>query len=339
MNDRAYPPLRPQPPVRVRPRRSPWPMIAGVVVLAVLTVALAAALLGRGPGEVAGGSPSPTVAPTPAGPSGTPAPATGAPSATAAPPSGAITPGSTVATTVDRLSLRTGPGTEAERLGSLSLGTLGYVVAGPTEAGGFEWYQVAGLGLPPVSGCIPADDEDLINCPVWFGWVADGGGDGEPWLTPRALDCPTSPLTAEGLILARTAIERLACFGAEPITFRAWWPVLPEDAGLGGACPAQGEPSGWLLCSHASLDYVTINQNEGLGGVGAVVLIDPASGVAMPARGSWIELRVHLDDPAAQGCDEAAMVPGWEDPAPPERLVLDCRSQMVVESVAAVDGP
>ena len=337
MNDRAYPPLRPQPPLRARPRRTPWAMIAGLALLAVLTVALAVALVGRGPSGVAGGSPSPTPATT-VDASVSPVPTTAAPSASAIPPTGGVTPGSVAATAVDGLSLRAGPGTDAERLGSLALGSLAYVVAGPTAAGEFDWYQVAGLGLPPNSGCIPPEEGAPISCPVWFGWVADAGGEGEAWLVPHALDCPVAPFTAEGLIFARTAIERLACFGTTPITFRAWWPALAEPSS-DGACSARDQPSGWLLCSHLSLDYVTINETEGAGGIGAHVLIDPASGAAMPERGRWIELTVHLDDPAAQGCDEAAAASGWEDPAPPERLVLDCRAQMVLESAVAVEGP
>jgi hypothetical protein len=75
-----------------------------------------------------------------------------------------------------------------------------------------------------------------------------------------------------------------------------------------------------------------------MGGVGARVPVDPASGVVMPERGTWIELTVHLDDPAAQSCDEdAAGIMGEE--RMPEQWVLDCRAELVVESATAVDGP
>jgi hypothetical protein len=58
----------------------------------------------------------------------------------------------------------------------------------------------------------------------------------------------------------------------------------------------------------------------------------------MPDSGTWVELRVHLDDPAAQGCDEAAQT--FEEPDQrPEQYVLDCRAELVVESATAVEGP
>lgn len=242
-----------------------------------------------------------------------------------------------VATTVEGLLVRDAPGIDAARLGTLASGTIGFVAAGPTEADGFPWYAVSAMGLPPNSGCATPIETEPLDCPVWFGWVAGASETGEPWLEVHEIECPTEPVTAEGLILARTNLERLACFGNEPLTFRAWWPEIPDDAGLGLACVGEGQPSGWLLCQNINYTWVTINETEGFGGVGAQISIDPASGLSMPERGTWVEVRVHLDDPAAQGCDEAAGSFDAESPA--ERYVLDCRAQLVLESVTAVDGP
>jgi hypothetical protein len=130
---------------------------------------------------------------------------------------------------------------------------------------------------------------------------------------------------------------RLACFGSDPFTFRGWWPEIPDDAGLGGACASEEEPSGWLLCQNINYNGIVVDDTQEFGGLGVNVSIDPASGVSMPDRGTWVEVTVHLDDPAAQGCDEAALAHGGTDP--PESYVLFCRGQMVVESVTAVDGP
>lgn len=338
MTEQPYPPLRRQPPVRRRRQPSPWPMIIGVAILAILTVALAIIVLGgdEDPGAAASGSPGASAAPTDATGASPSAGASASAGASGAPT--AITRDSIVATTVEGLSVRAGAAPDAERLGLLELGATSFVADGPVEAGGHTWYLVSGLGLPPNTGCAGPVETDPFNCPTWFGWVAGTSETGEPWLTPQAPACPPQPLTAEGLFLARTDLERLACFGSEPITFRAWWPEIPDDAGLGGACEEQAEPSGWLVCQNINYNGVTISEAEGFGGVGGRVSIDPATGLSMPERGTWVELRVHFDDPAAQGCDEAIA----DTPAPqysPEQQVLVCRGQMVLEAVQAVDGP
>jgi hypothetical protein len=59
----------------------------------------------------------------------------------------------------------------------------------------------------------------------------------------------------------------------------------------------------------------------------------------MPERGTWVELTVHLDDAAAQGCGEAAQALEEQDDRAPEQYVLDCRAEMVVQSATAVEGP
>ena len=346
MTEQQYPPppLRPQPGVRPERRPTPWAAIIGVAFLGLLATILLIVLITDGDEEPTG-SPS-------AEPSGSASPsasvsASAVPSASAsvapasAAPSGsptALTLDTIVQTTVDSLSVRLEPGVGAERLGSLALGSPSYLAAGPTEADGLQWYQVSGLGLPPATGCAGTVESDPFNCPYWFGWVAAASETGEPWLEPAPRDCPATPLTAEALIVGRSDIQRLACFGGEPFTFRGWWPEIPDDAGLGGACAAAEEPSGWLYCQNINYNQVTINENEEFGGVGVSISIDPASGVAMPDPGTWVELRVHLDDAAAQGCDEAAAVAG-DDGRAPEQAVLDCRAELVVESATAVDGP
>ncbi|MEO7266727.1 MAG: hypothetical protein ABIY36_01815 [Candidatus Limnocylindria bacterium] len=248
--------------------------------------------------------------------------------------------GTVVSTSVDLLSVRTGPSIDVTRLGSLALGEPAYVVAGPTAADGFQWYQVAGLGIPWGHGCTTGETEP-ITCPNWFGWVADASDAGEPWLTVHDLGCPARPLTAESVMVDRTKIERLACFGSDAFTFRAWWPPVPEDAAVGGACSAQDEPSGWLLCQNINYNFVMLDEDQGFGppGIGAVVSINPGSALSMPAPRQWVELTVHLDDPAAQGCDDAAAADDGYSDAPDEQLVLECRAEMVVESVEVVAGP
>lgn len=81
-----------------------------------------------------------------------------------------------------------------------------------------------------------------------------------------------------------------------------------------------------------------IDDTQDFGGIGLPVSIDPSSGVAMPERGTWVELTVHLDDPAAQSCG-ADGVGAMAEERTPEAWVLFCRGRMVVGSASAVDGP
>ena len=347
MTDRPYPPLRPQSPPRRRPSATPWALVIGIGVLALLAIILAVILLTRdsGDGTATGSttpSPSTSTGPSPSatatagstaspGPSGsTPAPGPTAP---------ALTPDVIVMTVVDGLSVRSAPDLGGERLGSLGLNVQSFVVDGPTEASGFAWYLVSGLGLPPNTGCTGPLETDPFNCPIWFGWVAAASETGEPWLEVTGQDtCPVSPLTAESLAIGRTALQRLQCFGAGPITFRGWWPEIPDDAGLGGACVPQDEPSGWLLCQHINYNLILADETEDFFGLGVRVSIDPASGASMPERGTWVEVRAHLDDPAAEGCDEAANAQA-DDERPDEQIVLGCRAELVLDEAVAVDGP
>lgn len=340
MTREPYPPLRPQAPPRGRTQSTPWLMILGVAVLALLAGGVLAILLGERDGDGTAASPteSATASPVPSGSASAPPSPSASPSSEAAPPAPLqIAPDMIVATTVDGLAIRSAPGTGSDRLGRLAMGTDGYAVSGPVEADGFNWYLVSALGLPPNSGCIGPIETDPYDCPIWFGWLAAASEAGEPWLEPALLDCPPQPFSAEELILARTDLQRLACLGGAPFTFRAWWPEIPDDAGLGGSCAAQDRPSGWLLCQNINDNYLTINESEGFGGVGTTVSINPASGLSMPTRGTWVEVRVHLDDPAAQGCADGAEAV-YDDPIP-EQAILNCRAEMVLEAVQAVAGP
>jgi hypothetical protein len=318
-------------------------MIGGVAVLAVLALVLLVIVLVRGPDDgTASGSATPTPSPTssaspsaPASASATPSASPGAP--TPSPQLPAIAPDAVVATTVEGLTVRESPGLDGERLGTLAGGALSFVAGGPTDADGFRWYLVSGLGLPPNSGCAGPFETDPFNCPIWFGWIAAASESGEPWLVEHDIACPQDRLTVENLAVGRTALERLACFGAEPITFRGYWPEIP-DSGLGGACLADQEPSGWLLCQNINYNRVAVDDEEGWSGIALRVSVDPATDVTLPEPETWVEVTAHLDDSAAQGCDEAAEA--FEEPdRPPEQYVLDCRVELVVEQMVAVEGP
>ena len=262
------------------------------------------------------------------------------PSVTPAPSTAGLVMDGLVRSTVNSLRVRAEPTTAGDELGTIDEGQLGFVVAGPVSADGYAWYQVAGVGLPANAGCEPPLRTHPFSCPAWLGWVAAGPRGGQPWLEPTTLHCPASPMNLEALVIASgrqgplTALERLACYGSTPISFRAWWPELPPDAGLGGACgPVVAPNPGWLLCQNINYNDLVISDSVDEA-VGLEIFIDPASGVTMPPRGQWVEVVAHLDDPAARDC--APLEGGDQDPV---SVVLTCRSELVADSVTPVAGP
>ncbi len=244
-------------------------MVIGVVVLAILATILLVMVLTRDDGTAsASATPTPSASALASASSGSPEASTsGTPAATPSPDlpdQPDLAADTIVATTVANLTVRGAPGLGAERLGSLEAGALSFVAGGPTDADGFRWYLVSGLGLPPNSGCAGDPETDPYNCPIWFGWVAAASETGEPWLVEQDIACPEEPYTAENLALGRTALERLVCFGSEPFRFRGYWPEIPDDAGLGGACTSQDTPSGWLLCQNINYNTIVIDESEGI---------------------------------------------------------------------------
>jgi hypothetical protein len=308
------------------------------MLLLVLAVALVACQQpsGQATGDA---SPSPTVRPTPtpsAGPSDEPSPtpspttpvATPSPSAPSA--DAPIGPDDVVATTVESLFLRLSAGTDGEPIGFLELGTVGFVLAGPTEVDGIPWYLISGMGLPHASGCITTPPTEPMTCPGFRGWVAGANADGHPWLERTSgPDCADSP-TIETISEAGFTL-RLICWADGELTLRAYWPTIPDGAGLGGACQAEDLPAGWLLCQH--INYIGLAANEAEGFTQRLTLsIDPDSGVTMPERGQWIEVTGHFDDPAASQCADAPTAGDLPEQSP-ESMVFNCRLQFVPTSV------
>ena len=259
-------------------------------------------------------------------PSGASSSASVEPSATAAAsPGPAVQPDAVVETIVEGLTVRREPGTSQERIGFLSLGTIAYVLAGPVEAAGLPWYRVTGMGLPYGSGCATTPPDRPIACPGFQGWVAGASEAGDPWLAPAVLDvCAEPDLTT---ISETGSTWRLYCWADEPITFEAWWPEIPENAGLGGVCPESDRTSGWLHCQNINYNGLAASPDEGF--VDRLRLsIDPVSGLTMPERGQWIRVTGSFDHPAAAACAELAYE-GEDSYA----AVLRCRLEFVPTGV------
>jgi hypothetical protein len=314
-------------------RRSPALILlaAALVLSAVLGAGLAVGGgLVRLPWALIDASPNSSSSPI-AAESATPQPSPNAsPSVTpeasaSASPGAGFAQGELVRATVDGLAVRAEPGTGAKRLGSLTTGMASYVVMGPSEADGYGWYLVSGLGLPPAADCPPAVETDPYNCPAWYGWVAGAALDGAPWLEIVEGDCPEpAAATLMELTLGRTGVQNLHCYASRQLVFRGWWPLEPSSA------PACDAPSGiaWLRCPQAELGWDESYPSA------LWAAVDAEAGVAFPSPGQWIEITAHYNDPQSIDCASAADASS-ED----LRVILSCRSTLVITAVKASSAP
>ncbi len=294
---------------------------ASVLMLAILLSGCAASsgFPSASPSDVSAPPPSPTVELTPIATQGASAAPPGEEPTSS--PAGVVSPDTVVTTTVEDLSVRRTPGTDGERIGFLTLGTIAYVLEGPSDVGSVPWYRITGLGLPYASGCATTPPDQPISCPAFHGWVSGASAAGDPWLAPAdAGACPEPTLES---ISERGFTWRLICWAEDAITFDAWWPAIPEGAGLGGVCPEEGEPAGFLYCQHINYNWLAASPEEGF--VNRLALsIDPATAVAMPERGQWIRVTGTFDHPSAASCADLA---GADQD--PDTVVLSCRLAFV----------
>jgi hypothetical protein len=266
-------------------------------------------------------TPSPEPSDTPiASPSGEPEPTPPGPVG--------VTVDGLVRTTVASLRLREEPTLDGRELGTLAEGAISYVVDGPVTADGYAWYLLSGLGLPQASGCATVET-DPWECPAWFAWAAGSSLSGEAWLEATEIDCPawSSERLADGLVSLQQ-IAYLACYGGESISTVGYFPVIPDDAGLGGACADVPEQLSWIGCNLGYLQIVDDEAGQVLG-PGLVLSVDPAT-VTMPERGQWIRVTGRYDHEAAEQC-------AYGDRS--ELSVLYCRAQFVVESAEPAPAP
>ena len=326
-------------------RRGPgatWFVLAAAALIAALAVGAA---LGSGlvqlPLLVA--EASPTVLPTPSASAVASASPTAQPSVTPTVeptpiPCEALAPDCLARVWVNGLSLRADPGLDGEKLRELSELTPAFIVRGPVAEDGYDWYEIAGIGSTETAcaAAPPSGELDPLTCPTWFGWAAAGDIDGTPWLQWDDVNCHESPMNLE-LLASYGWNERLRCYADGTVTVWAWWPGPLDD----GECVATGDDSSrWLYC--VGLYGVPLwtddtEPSSGLGSLGLMVSIDPASGVTMPAADQWVEVVGHFDDPAAAGCPEVAQLEPRSTAA--DEAVLQCRAQFVVESVAVLNVP
>ena len=176
------------------------------------------------------------------------------------------------------------------------------------------------------TGCEMPITTDPYNCPGWFGWVAAHGSDGSPWLAEAELECgPWPDPNLDEFNYGLPYLGYLACFGGEERRVVGYYPRIPDDAGLGGACGGVPDESYWLACN-LGYEFLVADRADGYFGTPFILTLPPA--IEMPARGQWIEVTGHYDDSAAQHCDFG----NPEGKYPPEGTITLCRGRFVVTS-------
>lgn len=273
-------------------------------------------------------------APAPKGsPASPPVPvATTTASPTAEPTAGWIGADDVVATLAGDLPVMATPGTDQEVLGTLERGQTAFVMAAGVTVDGVAWYPLSGLGMTPGTGCeAPPDPLPFGYCGAWRGWVAGAGPDGEAWLGVSEVNgCPAPDVDS---MTSVSFVYRLICFGDRKLTFTGYWPKLPPDVGLGGACPDAETDVGWLVCQNINHKVVTASETAHAF-FGIRLSINPVSNVVMPKRGQWLRIAGHFDDPAAQRCGEPADLS-----ADPIGAVYACRLEFVATSIKPTSAP
>lgn len=197
-------------------------------------------------------------------------------------------------------------------LGTVSGFKWVYLFDGPVNADGHEWYLAA---------TEMNTEEHASTYPEAIGWVAAGDGE-DAWLVPDERSCPAEPIElADVTNLALTKLEMLHCLGGEELTLHGWYPPLPpgeSEANL-DECRASAP---WLRCSSV-LGMIRVVESSWAGDADYLdFVIDPASGVVMPARGQWITVTGTFAHPAATECGD-------------EAEVLLCRLQFVLTRAEA----
>jgi hypothetical protein len=248
---------------------------------------------------------------------------------------------------VNNLNLRVQPSTAAESLGKLSLGELAYIVDGPVEADGYQWYQLASVLEPYVAPCGEPEPAPSLVCSKWFGWAAAVTPQSEQWVSPLVPECPAERDTDAFLALQRAT--RLACAGDDEWTLFVY---IAQEGGRGCLPIWYVEPL-WLFAQcnlffpqpvERELDaderlQTFVHPDLGTCTAGATLPGCPFAGLT----GSWVEITGHLDDPAASTCtaklSDEYLHSAPPPPPDPDQVIFSCRLAFVATAVRPVGAP
>jgi hypothetical protein len=201
----------------------------------------------------------------------------------------------------------------ADSLTSIQPGARLVVVSGPVAEGGRDWYRVEWS---------PSREH-----PALFGWayLEDAGRSLVRIAEP---ECPARPDVAT--LVALLPGERLSCYAGQqlvigPARIRSETPDLEVE----------GEP-GWLAEFSPLRLYGPEDWREGSVEVHAA----PELAAAIPLD-EWLQVELHLDDPAGLGCSRRFVGDHAEglSPETPEEQELRCREAVLVTAFHPSSAP
>jgi len=192
----------------------------------------------------------------------------------------------------------------------LARGDEVFVIDGPVQADGYDWYLVKSFpeGSPDGS----------------FGWVAAGGRDGEIWIEDWApSECPALPRDAPqlGVILDELLVH---CFGGSELSFELDSSISCRASELSPIEPV------WMSVDCSSLS------GDACGWCGLPLAADPQYGTLPVGESALWAFRGHFDDPVAATCRLVA--PESSSDPSPEAVIHRCRTMFVVTSLTRL-GP
>jgi hypothetical protein len=199
-----------------------------------------------------------------------------------------------------------GPNEEPSPLG---LGEIAFLVDGPQQVGGRDYWQLAaGSGDRPI-GWAPATDKD-----------------GHATLVPFQPTCPPVDDVSAAAIDALGGLQALACFGDRELTLSGQVECnrAIADGGVGGAPYFDSN-------RHCVLDDLL-----GVYGDAVTAILGPDPN--LPTVSGMFELRGHMDDPGARGCGSIPIGVSLNSSTTPEPwAVVWCRQNFVVTAVVAAN--
>ncbi len=246
---------------------------------------------------------------------------------------------------VDRLRIRSAPDVSAssERLEPLlDSGTMLFVLDGPVEGSGYDWYQVAPLDGGPLYEFIKYRDEFKHRGSV-TGWVARAARDGTPWIIGLDPECPDPGAFYEDLgpLERLNSLVALSCYGKTTLQFRA---QEADRSWAEGSGPEEYSPE-WLIFADDTWGppafFDVSSERHGSFDTAFDPARFPDGGPSIPSGSIW-DLTGHFDDPAARTCriDFDPEIYGQDYGAhrDPNPIILSCRTTFIVTELHQFTG-
>jgi hypothetical protein len=206
----------------------------------------------------------------------------------------------------------------------------------PESFGGVPLTAAAGPGGAVVVGSrhtLRGDNPIFWRRSAGGGWLPEWDPILEAVPDPQPEDCPSPP----DEFLEYTVVDAaamVACYGAAPITFRAYSSACE---GCAGGMEGNPEPA-WLL--DAGANQLWLSPNDTNADYNTTAVLSPQLIPLDPAwTQTWVEVTGHYDDPAAATCHREPLpdeIPYWYGQQP---VIDQCRMTFVVSEVTVVSGP